>query len=51
MLTRIQINLSDDERRALQEIPAFEMRGPHEQIRFVLRQDLEQHGLLKVDQV
>ena len=46
MMTRIQVYLSDEERKALQEIAENEMRGLREQIRFVLHQDLARRGLL-----
>lgn len=46
MMSRIQIYLADDERKALQQLAIDEMRGLRDQIRFVLRQDLERRGLL-----
>lgn len=46
MIARIQIYLAEDERAALQDIAAHEMRGLREQARFIIRSELERRGLL-----
>jgi hypothetical protein len=45
-MVRLQIALDPIEAKVLATWAAAEMRDPREQIRFVLRQELEKHGLL-----
>ena len=47
MLTRLTILLSDDERFALQKLGEQEMRGMKDQVRILLRTELERRGFLE----
>lgn len=49
MLERLTINLTSQERKALQIIADSEMRDIRDQIRFLLRNELESRGLLTLD--
>jgi hypothetical protein len=49
MLERLTINLSENEKQALEIIATSEMRNLREQARFILRQEFERRGLLKSD--
>lgn len=49
MLSRLVITLNEAERNALQAIAASELRDMREQVRFILRSDLERRGLLSDD--
>jgi hypothetical protein len=49
MLERITINLSKNEKQALEIIATAEMRNLREQARFILCQELEKRGLLQVE--
>ena len=46
MATRIMITLEPDERKALYELSKMKLRDPRDQIRFVIRRELVQLGLL-----
>jgi hypothetical protein len=46
MFARLTIHFSEDERKALEEISLRELRPLKEQIRFIVRADLERRGLL-----
>jgi len=48
MLQRLTINISDLEQEALEKVAAIEIRDIREQARFMLRQCLEQRGLLQI---
>lgn len=48
MLTRIVIPLEVEERRALDMLAVRELRDPREQVRFILRAELERRGLLSL---
>lgn len=43
---RLQVILSDSEAKALARLSYAEMRDPREQIRFIVRSELERRGLL-----
>lgn len=45
-MVKLQITLEGREADALAELAARELRDPREQVRFILRRELEQHGLL-----
>jgi hypothetical protein len=47
LFTRLIIRLEADERNALNELACRELRDPRDQIRIVLRKELERLGLLK----
>jgi hypothetical protein len=49
MLERLTINLSRNEKQALETIATAEMRNLREQARFILRQELEKRGLLQAE--
>jgi hypothetical protein len=51
MLTRLTIVLDQDERAAIEVLALQEMRGLRDQIRFVLREAVQQRGLLLPGQV
>jgi hypothetical protein len=46
MAGRIVINLEPEERSALGKLAGEELRDPREQVRFILRQELERRGLI-----
>jgi hypothetical protein len=46
MLTRLTISFSEEERRALEIISRIEFRPLREQIRYMVRVDLERRGLI-----
>jgi len=46
MLERITLNLSSNEKQALQIIAEMEMRGLRDQARYIIRDELERRGLL-----
>ncbi len=46
MLTRLTIVLEETERAAIEELAQQELRGLKDQIRFVLREVMQQRGLL-----
>jgi hypothetical protein len=46
MTIRLMINLNSDEAEALARLAASELRDPRDQIRFVVRCELERQGLL-----
>ncbi|MBC8254057.1 MAG: hypothetical protein H8E35_08510 [Ardenticatenia bacterium] len=46
-MTRLQVVLDPTEANALARWAASELRDPRDQIRLVLRQELERRGLLK----
>lgn len=50
MLNRITVFIEEDERVALEKWAAQEMRGLRDQIRFVLREVIQQRGLLLPEQ-
>ena len=50
MFSRITIALTEDERVALQTVAQREMRGLREQIRYMLRKELSEAGLLPREQ-
>ena len=45
MLTKLTISFTPEERRGLQEMAETEMRPPKEQLRWVLRRELQRRGL------
>jgi hypothetical protein len=47
MVTRLIISLDGEERNALNELSQKELRDPRDQIRILLRLELERIGLLK----
>lgn len=47
MLQRLTINLSKPEQEALEKFAAMELRDMRDQVRFILRQDLERRGFLQ----
>ncbi len=47
MITRLTIQLGADERNALNELANRELREPRDQVRLILRKELEVLGLLK----
>jgi hypothetical protein len=49
MFERLTINLTSQEREAIELIANSEMRDLRHQIRYVLRQELESRGLLPSD--
>jgi hypothetical protein len=52
MPSELTVTLSDQECEALRALAKFEMRTLNDQIRFILRRDLERRGLLpSVEQV
>lgn len=46
MITRVTVSLEQSEYAALLEVAGKELRNPADQLRFVLRKELEQRGLL-----
>ncbi len=50
MLTRITLDLEHEEREAMQVLARQELRGLKEQIRYVIRQEVQQRGLLQMNQ-
>lgn len=50
MLNRITVFIEEDERVALEKLAKQEMRGLRDQIRFVLREVIQQRGLLLPEQ-
>ncbi len=48
MVSRLKILLEQDELNALLEMARGELRPPDEQVRFILRQELQRRGLLPV---
>ena len=46
MLSRLSVTISDGERKALQALAEYELRGINEQARLIIRRDLERRGLL-----
>lgn len=46
MITRVTVTLEQPEYTALLEVAGMELRNPADQLRFVLRKELEQRGLL-----
>lgn len=49
MLERLTINLSKNEKQALEAIAISELRNLREQVRFILRQEFTRRGLLQSD--
>lgn len=49
MLERMTLNLSTQERMALEAMAAVEMRNIREQARFIIREELTRRGLLIED--
>jgi len=47
MVTRLTVTLEQSEYSALLRVSESELRDPRDQIRFVLRQELERRGLLQ----
>jgi hypothetical protein len=47
MLSRLTITLAEDERTALQQMAEADCRYPRDQIRYLVRQAAQQHGLLR----
>jgi hypothetical protein len=45
-MLRIQINLSPNEAVGLNKLAHLHLRTPREQLRFLLREELQRHGLL-----
>jgi hypothetical protein len=45
-MVRMQVVLNQSEARALTQLADSEIREPRDQIRYILRQELEQRGLL-----
>ena len=43
---RMVITLDEQERRALRDLAAVEMRYPRDQVRLIVRQELARRGLL-----
>ncbi|HLB31200.1 MAG TPA: hypothetical protein VJN91_06700 [Gammaproteobacteria bacterium] len=50
MLERLTLNLSTEERAALERLAASEMRSLREQARFLVRSSLERRGLLPIQE-
>ena len=50
MKTRISVPVSVEEREALRALAHFEMRDPREQMRYLLRRELVNRGIL-VDKI
>lgn len=48
-MVRLQVMLDPSEADALAQWAASELRDPRDQIRIVLRQELERRGLLQLD--
>jgi hypothetical protein len=46
MVTRVTVTLEQPEYTALLEVAGKELRNPADQVRFVLRQELERQGML-----
>ena len=46
-MPRVVLTIREDERRALIQLSIAELRQPRDQVRFILRQELERCGLLK----
>lgn len=46
-MIRIQISLPEEEARALAALAERELRDPREQVRHILREELERRDLLK----
>jgi hypothetical protein len=51
MEQRFQVRLDEEESRLLARVAADELRDPREQLRYLLRQDLERRGLLPVERM
>ena len=43
--TRLKINLTEAEYRALVEVAAGELRSPADQVRFLVRRELDRRGI------
>ncbi len=48
MLNRLRVTLKQDEYSGLIEMAREELRSPDEQMRFLLRQELQRRGLLPI---
>lgn len=48
-MSRVVVTLNSVEREALIKLAAVEIRTPRDQARYILRQELEQRGLLPAD--
>lgn len=49
MFMRLKLSLPSAEYDALSKLAVCELRNPHDQIRHILRQELERRGLLPAD--
>ena len=49
MITKIRLAMPLEEYEAIEKAAAAEFRNTHDQIRFVLRQDLQRRGLLPAE--
>lgn len=49
-MIRLQVSLDHDEARALAEIAYADLRDVRDQIRYIVRQELERRGLLPDEQ-
>ena len=49
-MSRIVIILAEQERKALVELARHEMRYPRDQVRLILRQELERRGLIEPEE-
>ena len=50
MVMRLKLTLEQPEYSALLKVATEELRNPVDQVRFIVRKDLERRGLLQLDQ-